>query len=138
MDLGDKEKYSREHWEMVAWLQSHEASLDEKYDIKNIPRRNKKRKPAAKASKEPEDTLDLHGLTVEEAVREIKSFITGSKLKGYYFIKIIHGKGLHSQGEAKLKSLVVDFLNGEGRNLISSWKHASLNQGGDGAVIIYL
>ena len=138
MDFGEKKKYSREHWEMVAWLQSHETSLDEKYDLANNPRRAKKRKPSDKPSEEPDDTLDLHGLKVEEAVREIKSFISGSKLKGYYIIKIIHGKGLHSLGEAKLKSLVVDFLNGEGRNLISSWKHASLNQGGDGAVEIYL
>ena len=130
--------YSNEHWEMVKWLQKNEISLGEKYDLDHAPRFKKKKKPARKASREPEDALDLHGLTVEEAAMRIRSFLLTSKLKGHYLVKIIHGKGLHSPGEAKLKSLVVEFLNREGKRMISSWQHAPPNQGGEGAVFVYL
>lgn len=138
MKDNDSKKYSSENWEMLKWLRTHEISLDEKYDLEHTPRRRKKGKPAKQPNREPEATLDLHGLTVEEAVAEIKSFILGSKLKGYYLVKIIHGKGLHSPGEAKLKELVREYLNGEGRKMYSSWMVAPQNRGGDGAVLVYL
>ena len=131
-------KYSREHWEMMKWLQENEVSLDEKFDLEHAPRRHKKKKQAPKASRDPEDSLDLHGLTVDEAAPEIRSFILGSKLKGYYLVKIIHGKGLHSPGEAKLKAMVADFLNTTARGMIVSWQYAPPNHGGEGAVFIYL
>ena len=130
-------KESAEHWEMVKWLSAHDVSLDEKYDLEHAPRPRKKKKSPPIASREPEEALDLHGLTVEEAVSELKSFILGCKLKGCYLVKVIHGKGLHSPGEAKLKALVADYLNHDGKSLISSWRCASPNQGGEGAVIIY-
>ncbi len=131
-------KYSQEHWEMVKWLQNHEISLGEKYDLENAPRYGKKRKKPRQPSREPEDTLDLHGMTVEESSMRIKSFILTSKLKGLYLVKIIHGKGLHSPGESKLKALVVEYLNSEVKKMISAWEHAPPNQGGEGAVLVYL
>ena len=136
--MGEKRKYSQAHWEMVAWLHNHDVSLDDKYDLKNAPHHPQKKNKRRETSGEPEDTLDLHGLTVEEAAKEIKSFVLSCKLKGYYIVKIIHGKGLHSPGEAKLKRLVEEYLNGDGKKMISSWKLAPHNMGGDGAVLIYL
>ena len=138
MAIDGKKKFCREHWEMLTWMHTHEASLDEKYDLQHAPRRKRKKSRNQKTSREPEAVLDLHGLTVEEASREIKSFVYSSKVKGYYLIKIIHGKGLHSLGEAKLKALVEEYLNGEGKKFISSWNKASVNHGGEGAVMIFL
>ncbi|MBC8204379.1 Smr/MutS family protein [bacterium] len=131
-------KYSGEHWEMVKWLEQNSFSLEDKYDLQNAPRRRRKKQVKRKDNREPEAALDLHGLTQEEAFKEIRNFILGSKLKGYYLIKIIHGKGLHSPGEAKLKALVIHYLNNEGRNLYSSWQYAPDNQGGEGAVLVFL
>jgi DNA-nicking Smr family endonuclease len=133
----EKKKLSTEHWEVVKWLETHEISLKEKYDLEHIPRRNKKQRTKRKSNHIVEETLDLHGFTEGEAAREIKSFIVSCKLKGCDLVKIIHGKGLHSPGEAKLKSLVIGFLNGEGRRYVSSWQEAPHNQGGAGAVLIY-
>jgi DNA-nicking Smr family endonuclease len=59
-------------------------------------------------------------------------------LKGYYLVKIIHGKGLHSPGEAKLKELVLNYLNGEGKRVHSSYRSAPPDKGGEGAVLIFL
>jgi len=134
----DKKKFSKENWEMEVWLRNHEISLDEKYDFGNKPgRKQKKTQSQSRLPRHPEATLDLHGLTVQEAETELKSFLHSSKLKGYSIIKIIHGKGLHSAGEAKLGALVKGYLNGVGKNQISTWQNAPINQGGEGAVIVF-
>ena len=130
-------KLSGDNWELEQWMLTHEISLEEKYDLENAPRRRKRIAVRRKIEREPDATLDLHGLTVEEALSQLRSFVMGCKLKGCYLAKIIHGKGLHSQGEAKLRVLVNDYLNGEAKNMISSWQIAPLNQGGEGAVILY-
>jgi len=132
-------RISRENWEMETWLRSNEISLSRKYDLENAPRPRKKknRKPLSVPSS-PEATLDLHGMTSADAAGELKSFVLGCRLKGCYLIKIIHGKGLHSPGEAKLGRLVRDYLEGEGKNMISSWQIAPPEQGGEGAVLVFL
>lgn len=130
-------KFSGDNWELEQWMRTHEISLEEKYDLEHTPRRRKKGASRRKIDREPEAVLDLHGLTVEEALSELRSFVLGCKLKGCYLAKIIHGKGLHSQGEAKLRTLVNDYLNREAKNMISSWQVAPLNQGGEGAVLLY-
>ena len=131
-------KQYKEHCEMLKWLQENPISLEDKYDLEHAPRPQRKHKPSRTKTRDVEAVLDLHGLTQEKAAQEIKSFVLGCKLKGYYLVKIIHGKGLHSMGEAKLKALVIDYLNNEGRNLISSWQHTPSNQGGEGAVKVFL
>jgi DNA-nicking Smr family endonuclease len=112
--------------------------LEAKYEIDALPRKKKPRKIVSQAKRAPEDTLDLHGFTVDEALKELKAFIMSSRLRGYYLIKIIHGKGLHSQGEAKLRALVEEYLNKSGKNLISTWKQAPPQQGGEGATLVFL
>ena len=136
--MAESRKYTAENWEMEKWLETHEISLTEKFDLENAPRRKRKRKTKNKTLREPEDVLDLHGLTVEEAMKELRSFLGSSKLKGYYLVKIIHGKGLHSSGEAKLGLMTEEFLNGEGRRYIASWQKAPVNQGGSGAALVFL
>jgi DNA-nicking Smr family endonuclease len=133
----DRHKFSSENWELLKWLRTHEISLEEKYDLRDAPQRRKK-KPTTRDPRRPEAELDLHGLTVEEALSQLKSFLLGCKLKGYYLVKIIHGKGLHSPGEAKLKELVLNYLNGEGKRVHSSYRSAPPDQGGEGAVLIFL
>lgn len=133
---GDPEKNSKEHQEMVKWMSSHEISLTDKFNLEKAPRQKKTKRKAS--AREPEAVLDLHGLTLEEASKEIQSFIMGAKLRGYFMVKIIHGKGIHSPGEAKLKNFVRTFLDTHAKKMIVSWQLAPANQGGSGAVIVYL
>ena len=136
--MAERRKYRGENWEMDKWLETHEISLTEKFDLEHAPRRQRKHKPKNLTLREPEDILDLHGLTVEEGMRELRSFLISAKLKGYYLVKIIHGKGLHSSGAAKLSLMTEEFLNGEGRRYINSWQKAPVNQGGAGAALVFL
>ncbi len=62
--------------------------------------------PAAQAL-EPEDTLDLHGLTAEEAERQVLEFLEDASRRGLRKVLIIHGKGHHSQSREPVLKRVV-------------------------------
>jgi DNA-nicking Smr family endonuclease len=46
--------------------------------------------------KQPDATIDLHGLTQDEALDALERFFQDSKAKGLEKLLIIHGKGNHS------------------------------------------
>ncbi|KAG9007605.1 hypothetical protein FRB94_013623 [Tulasnella sp. JGI-2019a] len=52
--------------------------------------------------------LDLHGLYVKEAVRFTEDAIIAAQKNGYSQLRVIVGKGLHSQGGAKLRPAIED------------------------------
>ena len=93
--------------------------------------------------------LDLHGYSLESANKEVEKFIEKSFAEGFYKLKIITGKGLHSENEKNpyvsndlsiLKNSVPEFIKNN-KNLttkIIDIKEASNNDGGSGAFYIYL
>ena len=94
-------------------------------------------------------TIDLHGQSLDEANNKIKDFILKSFDEGTEKLKIITGKGIHSQNEKNpfvskklgiLKYSVPDFLNKdvELTNIIKSLSPATIEDGGEGAFYIYL
>lgn len=87
----------------------------------------------------PKDRLDLHGLTSERALIEIKHFIYECKKNKISPILIIHGKGFGSENRIPvLKNLVEYYLATDGKNHIKYYSDAPINLGGSGAKIIYL
>ncbi|MEI0558354.1 Smr/MutS family protein [Brachyspira intermedia] len=87
----------------------------------------------------PKDKLDLHGLTSERALIEIKHFIYECKKNKISPILIIHGKGFGSENRIPvLKNLVEYYLATDGKNYIKYSSDAPINLGGSGAKIIYL
>ncbi|KAG9026872.1 hypothetical protein FRB95_008358 [Tulasnella sp. JGI-2019a] len=54
--------------------------------------------------------VDLHGLYVKEAVRFTEDAIIAAQKKGYNDLRIIVGKGLHSEGAAKLKPAIKNLV----------------------------
>ena len=93
--------------------------------------------------------LDLHGYSLESANKEVEKFIEKSFSEGFNKLKIITGKGLHSENEKNpyvsndlsiLKNSVPEFIKNN-KNLttkIIDIKEASNNDGGSGAFYIYL
>ena len=93
--------------------------------------------------------LDLHGYSLESANKEVEKFIEKSFAEGFNKLKIITGKGLHSENEKNpyvsndlsiLKNSVPEFIKNN-KNLttkIIEIKEASNNDGGSGAFYIYL
>lgn len=75
--------------------------------------------------------LDLHGLTVDEAVPRIEDFIYRAYQAGHINVWIIHGKGT-----GVLKGAVSRILAGS--SLVRSFYTADKYHGGDGATQVNL
>ena len=84
-----------------------------------------------------QDTLDLHGLTGDEAVAETAVFLAACKREGRRCVRIVHGKGLRSPGrEPVLKRRIRKLLTR--RDEVLAYVEPRALQGGGGAVIVLL
>ena len=101
-----------------------------------------KKKPQIKS-------IDLHGYSIEDANKVVEEFIISSYEQGVNKLKIVTGKGLHSQNEENpyvskdlsiLKYSVPDFITKNKKliNLINDISDAKIEDGGSGAFYIYL
>ena len=88
---------------------------------------------------EPQDEMDLHGLKGDEAKLKTNFFIRDSRARGLVTIRIIVGKGTHSEGRAVLPDIVegkIIDLKREGQIHTFKWEKGKKVK--SGAVIIYL
>ena len=93
--------------------------------------------------------IDLHGFTLDDANKEIEKFIYECFNNGFNKIRVVTGKGLHSNNEQDpyvsrdlsiLRYSVPEFIknNIELMKLINEFKEAPIEDGGEGAFYIYL
>ena len=116
-------------------------SKKEKLPNKDLVQSNKK---SYKSSE-----IDLHGFTLDEANKKIEKFILDSYENGFNKLRIVTGKGLHSNNEKDpyvskdlsiLRYSVPEYIknNNELMNLITEFKEANIQEGGEGAFYIFL
>ena len=86
----------------------------------------------------PEDTLDLHGETVEVGRQQLHEFVVGAHRLGRRCVLVIHGKGTHSEHGAPLREAVIVELLGPLSGLIHALATAAPAHGGEGATYIAL
>ena len=84
-----------------------------------------------------DSSIDLHRLTVNQALHYLHQFILRCYKKNDRVVKIIHGKGNHS-GVPKLKMAVLKWLRGDGKGYVRLFKEADPKHGGAGATIAWL
>ena len=93
--------------------------------------------------------IDLHGFGLDDANNKIERFIFDCYHKGFSKLRVVTGKGIHSQNYKDpyvsknlgiLKYSIPEFIksNNDLMNVISSFEKASIEEGGDGAFYIYL
>ena len=93
--------------------------------------------------------IDLHGFSLEDANKTVEKFIKDSFDNGITKIRIVTGKGLHSNNEKNpyiskdlsiLRYSVPEYIkkNNELMKLIIEFKEASIQNGGEGAFHIHL
>ena len=93
--------------------------------------------------------IDLHGFTLDEANKTVERFINKSYEEGVSKIRIVTGKGLHSDNEKNpylskdlsiLRYSVPEYIkkNNDLMKLIIEFKEASIHDGGEGAFYIHL
>ena len=83
-----------------------------------------------------QDEIDLHHLRAADAEALLKQFLTLARRGHHPCVRIVHGKGLRSEGAPVLKMLVDRVLRHRGDVL--AFASAPQNQGGTGAVLVLL
>lgn len=88
----------------------------------------------------PQESLDLHGCTLEEAEVKISAFMERAELGGLQTVRIITGKGLHSPGgKAVLPNATeqqLRLMKQEGRIVAFQWEKKVKSK--SGALLVYL
>lgn len=88
---------------------------------------------------DPDDELDLHGKTSEEAIRLVQSFLLTSHRRGLREVLIITGRGLNSGGRGPvLRDAVLGWLARNGSRFAREYQAAPRAHGGEGAVWVVL
>ena len=78
------------------------SRLDQALDLADLSENN---------TSSPQDTIDLHGLYVKEALERTELAIQQAQSAGQSELRIIVGKGIHSQGHvAKIKPAVEEMM----------------------------
>ena len=83
-----------------------------------------------------EATTDLHGMTVEPALAQLRQFLVEAQRVGRRCVLVIHGKGLHSEHGAPLREAVLENLLGPLSGLVHALASAAPADGGDGATYV--
>ena len=97
---------------------------------------NKKSRSSTRDSlKRPDDEIDLHGKTRDEAIKIVQKFVIDCYQKNFRSALIITGKGHHSAENAPvLKREVRLWLERNGDAYLSDFQEAPPRFGGSGAI----
>ena len=87
----------------------------------------------------PTFEIDLHGYTALQAEMRAESFIHLALKQKALAVRIITGKGLHSEGQPVLPDTVEDVLKKlKKENLVKSWRWEKGQKEKSGALIVQL
>ena len=81
--------------------------------------------------------MDLHGASAAQAEQLLRQFLLEAHYHDHGCVRIIHGKGLQSDGGAPVLKNLVDRLLRQ-RNDVLAFHSAPPAQGGTGAVVVLL
>lgn len=82
--------------------------------------------------------LDLHGLTRDEALLALETFVKGAYRRGQQAVLVITGRGSHSADEPVLKRATEKWLKESGASMVAEFFSAPRQFGGDGAIVVFL
>lgn len=87
----------------------------------------------------PEMDLDLHGFTALGAQLKARSFLAGCRQQGYFTVRIIVGKGRHSDTGPVLPDTIEDLLvQLKSQEIVLGFEWERKKKSRSGAVIVYL
>jgi DNA-nicking Smr family endonuclease len=83
-------------------------------------------------------SLDLHGQVAVEAERLVGIFLEDARRQGYGLVAIVTGKGLHSEKQAVLPTLIRQGLAAGRYGKTRSHRNARAREGGSGVILVEL
>ncbi len=138
----DKREQSSVAWSFADTYKKWNEVSDEKAALDKAMKEKREVKPnfrslAALRALEPEVTLDLHGMKVQEAEEACTAFLKDSAANGMRKISIITGKGLHNdKGFSLLKEAALSAIRLSG--VVTEAYTPKAQFGGSGAIWIIL
>jgi len=85
-----------------------------------------------------EETLDLHGQTVEAGKQLLREMLIAAHRIGRRCLLVVHGKGTHSDHGAPLREAVLEELLGSLSGFVRAMATAAPSDGGEGATYVML
>jgi DNA-nicking Smr family endonuclease len=119
--------------EIDEWLQNN-IIHDKDAGLNGVSKPGENRRRLLRTA--PDDILDIHGMTSEKAWVSLESFFSGAKEKGFKKLRVIHGKGNHSQGDSVLIQTVRKYI--EKCPFAGESGFEKVNYGGGGATWVFL
>ena len=111
------------------------AATDESFAAPGVDRREIRK--LKRGDYQAADLCDLHGMTAAEAKTRVDQFIANSRHRQHRCVCIVHGRGLHSSGQASiLRARVRAQLRSHAAVL--AFADAPRTDGGAGAVYVLL
>lgn len=102
------------------------------------PRPQKVRLPKRRTP-EVDETLDLHGQTVEQALSHLRRFLASAILAHSHTVLVVTGKGHHSEsGRGVLRQEVERWLRRDSAHWVHDYSEAPRALGGSGAFVVRL
>ena len=133
LDKWEKGQKQTQSKVMEKWLSNNEVYDKDAHAQKDaVPEKNRRNL----RGKKPDDILDIHGFTRDKAWLSLDAFFSRAKNCGYEKLRIIHGKGNHSQKEAVLKETVRAFI--EKCPYAGESSYEKVQDGGTGATWVLL
>ena len=84
-------------------------------------------------------TLDLHGLGVQDALRETEQFLRDAQAEGLGSVRIVYGKGHGSRGgRGVLREVIPRWLDTGGRVYVRRYERRPDASGHDGGMIVWV
>lgn len=85
-----------------------------------------------------DETLDLHGQTVETGKQQLREVMVNAHRLGRRCVRVVHGKGTHSEHGAPLREAVLEELLGPLSGFVRAMATAAPSDGGEGATYVML
>lgn len=86
----------------------------------------------------PEASLDLHGLSREQAREKARFFLEDSVYQGCKTVLVITGRGKGSPDGPVLRNDMESYLANEAKAWVIEWGRAPARYGGEGALVVFL
>lgn len=122
--------------------EAFEQLLEDAFKARKPSRHEPKPMPLKRRLKRypgPEKNLDLHGFTAIGAEIKARAFITTAKKQGYFTLRIIVGKGRHSEDGPVLPNVIEDLLKTlKTENIVLNYQWEGPKKSKSGAIIVHL